>query len=335
MNTEISSNDDMLDSSTEYYVSVGLSALRVIEAALRGRATPHCILDLPCGHGRITRLLRSRFPDAEITVSDIDPDGVAFTADRFRARGILSSSDLRNLKLGGPFDLIWVGSLITHLSEKMSRRLLDCLIRHMDLNATLIITSHGHRAAESMVNIDYGIGRQRTKRVLQEYEDSGYGYIDYPGIPNYGISVIAREWIEEMFRGSPLRLHRFIEQGWADHQDVLVLRPTAANDEGVQDNRLKRSLAVLPLLTGFRRRSSGSGWFESRYTPTSNKVVAPVENALPEFDEGWYLATYTDVASAVQKGELASAREHFECHGRAEGRLPRAPRRFRRNWPRT
>lgn len=40
-------------------------------------------------------------------------------------------------------------------------------------------------------------------------------------------------------------------------------------------------------------------------------------------DEQWYLATYTDVASAVKKGEMQSAREHYIRAGYFENRLPR------------
>ena len=49
---------------------------------------PRRILDMPCGHGRVTRVLRARFPDAAITVCDIDRDGAGFASDRFGARGV-------------------------------------------------------------------------------------------------------------------------------------------------------------------------------------------------------------------------------------------------------
>lgn len=39
-------------------------------------------------------------------------------------------------------------------------------------------------------------------------------------------------------------------------------------------------------------------------------------------DESWYLATYPDVAAAVRKGALKSAREHYIRAGYFENRLP-------------
>jgi hypothetical protein len=41
-----------------------------------------------------------------------------------------------------------------------------------------------------------------------------------------------------------------------------------------------------------------------------------------DVDEAWYLQQYPDVADAIQKGIVASAREHFLNDGYFEGRLP-------------
>lgn len=39
-------------------------------------------------------------------------------------------------------------------------------------------------------------------------------------------------------------------------------------------------------------------------------------------DHDWYLQQYPDVAAAVSRGEVKSAREHFSTHGYFEGRWP-------------
>src|SRR5437016_1497182 len=102
-----------------HYISVGLSALKIFEYAITEGFIPssglRSILDLPCGHGRVSRILRSRFPGANLTVCDIDRDGVDFCVNRLGARGVYSCADFDKLDLGELFDLIWVGSLITHL----------------------------------------------------------------------------------------------------------------------------------------------------------------------------------------------------------------------------
>ena len=41
-----------------------------------------------------------------------------------------------------------------------------------------------------------------------------------------------------------------------------------------------------------------------------------------EVDEAWYLSEYPDVAEAIRKGVVKSAREHFLNDGYFEGRIP-------------
>jgi 2-polyprenyl-3-methyl-5-hydroxy-6-metoxy-1,4-benzoquinol methylase len=47
--------------------------------------------------------------------------------------------------------------------------------------------------------------------------------------------------------------------------------------------------------------------------------------ATPAFDENWYRLRYPDVAEAIARGQVSSAFEHYERHGREEGREPVAP----------
>jgi hypothetical protein len=43
-----------------------------------------------------------------------------------------------------------------------------------------------------------------------------------------------------------------------------------------------------------------------------------------DFDEAWYLQTYSDVAQAVREGSCPSGFEHYLRHGKSEGRKPSA-----------
>jgi SAM-dependent methyltransferase len=304
---DIAPKDAMFDGDSAHYLGVGLSALKAIEAALEGSAPPRRILDLPCGHGRVTRLLRARFPQAAIAVSDIDHDGVAFCARHFGATGIPSDGEFRGLDLGRPFDLIWVGSLLTHLSPLMARRMLDCLVRHMAPGAALVVSSHGRHVAERLREWDYGLGPARARAVLRGHDRDGYGYRDYPGSTGYGVSLIRRDWLDAALRDSPLRLAAHVERGWDDHQDILVLRPAAAAPRG-----------VAAMAAAFRPHRPPPGWFEARYVPPPEDATP--EEAAPAFDAAWYLAQHPDVAASVAAGEFRTAIDHFRSHGAAEGR---------------
>src|SRR2546429_4341228 len=111
VSTIVSDRDGMLIEEGHYF-SVGLSAFESINAALKAAGTNSVttILDMPCGHGRVARVLRAAFPTAEISVSDLDTDGVAFCAKQFDAQPLISGPDFSTLNFAKTFDLIWVGS---------------------------------------------------------------------------------------------------------------------------------------------------------------------------------------------------------------------------------
>jgi methylase of polypeptide subunit release factors len=86
VSTIVSDRDDMgAVKHPGHYLSVGVSAFESITAAFKAAGIDRVstILDMPCGHGRVARVLRAAFPTAEISVSDLDTDGVAFCAQQF------------------------------------------------------------------------------------------------------------------------------------------------------------------------------------------------------------------------------------------------------------
>jgi hypothetical protein len=203
-------------------------------------------------------VLRARFPKASITVCDIDPAAVGYSAARFAAHAIYSVSDFRLLDLNGTYDLIWVGSLITHLPEQQTRRFLDCIVRQMWRRSTLVMLSHGDLIARRIQSgTNYGLHLKAMTALLKEYRKSGYGYGDYPGRQGYGISVISRQWFDTVLDGSPLRLNSFLAAAWDNHQDVLVLRLPGEHDLVTQSSRtehfmnhtrpLRHILSIVPL----------------------------------------------------------------------------------------
>jgi SAM-dependent methyltransferase len=249
---EVAENDAMF-TTLEHYVRVGLSALKVIDYAMEcGFTQPsdlQSILDLPCGHGRVARALRSRFPDAELTVCDIDHDGVDFCVKKFNARGVYGTSDFEALDLGKQFDLIWVGSLITHFGADQTIRCIRCMTRHLAYDGLLILTSHGKNTVRHKVvakirsSFHYSSGKKRripiaavlnntltryraVQNVNYQYHTTGYGFERYPDCQDqeYGYSIIARQWFEGFFAGEAYRIVAYLERGWDDFQDVLFVK---------------------------------------------------------------------------------------------------------------
>src|SRR5205085_1205813 len=86
----------------------------------------------PCGYGRVLRFLVRRFPDARVTACELLPDAVRFCAATFNAIPAQSAYELDTLTLGARYDLIWCGSLATHLDARRTRELLPFFARGWD-----------------------------------------------------------------------------------------------------------------------------------------------------------------------------------------------------------
>ncbi len=105
----------------DHYLLVGLSAIRCIEAALENAIIRtsgiKSILDFPVGYRRVLRFLRVRFPQARISGAEIDFSAMKFCIRQFSVEPITAPQDFSLLSTPGKFDLIWCGSLVTHLNE--------------------------------------------------------------------------------------------------------------------------------------------------------------------------------------------------------------------------
>ena len=215
------------------YLQVGSDALRLIVAALisAGRPLPKRILDFPSGSGRVTRHLRAFFPDAEIWASDIHPNHLAFCAERFGVRTHLSVEDFSQLAFDAEFDLVFCGSLMTHLPECDARAALALIIRTLGPAGIALVTFHGRHSSH--------VQRHQWKYVdddsFQIAEGAaaiaGFGFVEYgerqreqlPTPSRYGISLTKPHWaIAELEADSSIRILGYSERAWDDHQDVLV-----------------------------------------------------------------------------------------------------------------
>jgi SAM-dependent methyltransferase len=215
---EISPNERVFEDSFAYFQHA-LDGLRIVEEAL-GQTEPRRILDYPCGHGRVLRALRARYPQAEIVAADIVHDGVDFCARTFGAVPVYAERDPAQTNLQGPFDLVWVGSLLTHLDAPWWDRFLSVF---QGLGGTLVFTTHGDEVArriasgrnESFVDDDHGL--------LREYEETGFSYRAFPMQTDYGISLSSSVWVNDLLEHHPWRFD-ILEADWSGYQDVVVCR---------------------------------------------------------------------------------------------------------------
>lgn len=228
---DIAPGDEMYGGNPQHYFDVGASALHCIESALhtarRPRSTITRILDLPCGHGRVLRFLKKAFPAAELVACDLNRDGVDFCARAFGAIPQYSHENVDEIPQRGTVDLIWCGSLLTHLSEQKCRDFLRFFHRILAHRGIVVFTLHGRFCAR-----EFAAGRNRPNlserqlaELLQAYRERGFGYVPYENQPSYGHSLTHPAFTTgQLIDESAWRLVSYHETGWDRRQDVITLQ---------------------------------------------------------------------------------------------------------------
>ncbi len=213
-----------------HYFEDGRSAMELVVTAMISarKASIASILDLPCGYGRIARHFVKAFPEAELTICDVVMEMLDFCVQNFGGKPVLSDGGFDNLHFPDAFDLVWSGSLLTHLPEEKFKGALRLFSRVLAPSGIAIITTHGRHSST------FGSGRYteegRFERVAGMYRTTGFGYIDYSDTPNantanYGISLSSPSYVIKLIEQDPaVRIIGYIERGWSDHQDVLILQ---------------------------------------------------------------------------------------------------------------
>jgi len=239
VDTKVSLHDEMWYSGPDRYFHVGLAAIGCIDQVYDSTGVPHPrrILDMPSGAGRVLRYIAVRFPQAELTACDIMPNEVAFCAQRFGATPVISSPDFDAVELPGPFDLIWSGSLVTHLDGEGTKAYLRLCQRNLSANGLLILTTHGDAVARRVPSYPnfYSLTDQQARDVVTAYKRDGIGFVPYstphtpqvlgytPEAAPYGIALTSREWVRGAAEQAGLRERYFAEHGLRDHHDVFAL----------------------------------------------------------------------------------------------------------------
>lgn len=219
---EVSPLDGMYEYGPELYERAGMEALRQVRlATLAARLeTVSSVLDFACGFGRVMRMLKAEFPDAALTGSDILEHGVEFCSRVFGARGIVSNRDLEKIELDGQFDLIWSGSLLTHLPPEAWPHLLRLWESVLVPGGVLVFTAYGRQTLEGVRagTNTLNMTPEQAKKVLAEFDAKGVGFSE---TVFDGDCLTSRPWVTEQLGLTPsLRLLLFTESGWLG-QDVI------------------------------------------------------------------------------------------------------------------
>lgn len=220
----------------EQYKEIGLDALRIMVASLitAQRDPPKRILDFPSGSGRVTRHMRAYFPEAVIGACDLYKGHVDFCVQNFGATAIMSKENLDDLNVGADWDLIFCGSLLTHLPPELFWKAIDFMSRSLSPTGIAIITLEGRRSEYIQASKWHIVAPHLFESVTATLEPEGFGYVDYDHTnrmkdkfdkqSSYG-ATFARPWwtMKGLTRRLDVRVLSYTEGAWNDHQDVLVI----------------------------------------------------------------------------------------------------------------
>ena len=133
-------------------MSAGWSVGRALKAAsVLTEKTPARVLDFGCGHGRVMRWIRAVFPEATIVASDRVRDGVDLCAKTFDAQPVYSNDAYEDIGLGGNFDMIWLGSVYTHLPMNLWHKMTQMLVNELAPDGLLAFSYAGPFVAQKII----------------------------------------------------------------------------------------------------------------------------------------------------------------------------------------
>ena len=232
LNKAIMTGDHLYhEKNPDHYFKVGASAIECIRYGLDAAKLsnpPKYVLDFGCGSGRVARWLKAAFPEAVIVCSDLRRDSLQFLERELSVIPHLSSDDLSKIEFECKFDLIWCGSVVTHLPQSSTCALFSQMGKWMRPGGLAVVTSHGREVARRLaLPTQKYIHQSDVPAVLLGYAEDGYGYVDYVNRKGIGFSLSKLEHLSQLAQQSGLETVLVDERAWDNHQDTLcVKRPS-------------------------------------------------------------------------------------------------------------
>jgi SAM-dependent methyltransferase len=215
------------EGSNVHYFTVGLQASLIIEkcSGIVNKNNVEKILDFGCGYGRVLRFLINQFPKAQITGCELEEKYTDFCKEAFGVETFQSKANIKELPRDKKYDLIWAGSVFTHLSASKFEELFEYFNEVLNVDGVAVFTTHGRFSEEKLKSHGYGLSRIGKKITEYQYKTMGYGYQDYPFAKGYGVSLMKPSWFMKFIKGyENIEVVTYSEQYWDRHQDVICIR---------------------------------------------------------------------------------------------------------------
>ena len=243
---EDANNDTMMDHIRDHYFQAGEEAINQI---IRGVLSSNLsivknVLDLACGHGRVLRHLVKLFINAKFSAADIDEDGVDFSVEQFGVKGIYTPVNIYEFDFNDHYDLIWAGSLFTHLPLEKIIRTTAHVCNYLTPRGIFIFTLHGRYSDNEITFSDEE--DTEVQNAINQFKETGFGFYNFdptkliPGehqhssmerylslsrsIPDYGMSFsMPSRIVHEIECMENLQIFSYRENGWVGSHDIMVI----------------------------------------------------------------------------------------------------------------
>ena len=214
--------------SVRHYVATGRQPLDAVGRALAlaglSWAETQTFLDFGAGYGRVLRWVRSSHPHVEVTAADINRQAVEFCAAKFGVTPLHVVPDVERLAIPGKYDVIWVGSVLTHLSKQDGVVLLSRLADALSPSGVLTFTTHGTLMNQRIP--EYGTTVAAAQHDIRQALDQVGVYYLPEGRNAHAITFHAPRGVRALLEDVRPRLTvlEHVARGWDSHQDVWSCR---------------------------------------------------------------------------------------------------------------
>ncbi len=221
-------------------------------------ARPLSVLDYASGYGRTARFLRAALGDIALSVSDIQDEAVDYAGRITGAMRVPAAWTPGELELRSRHDLVFVGSLFTHLRPEQFGDWIERLYRICAPSGALMFSTHG---------LDEGpMGRSHQFEPVSESAR----------LPRelYGTTDVDPLWVKALIASRGLPLALFVMKGLWLSQDIYVIsrRPCAKHFVRTSIARGAMTIARTRGVGGGGDGLLCTGWVEAPQ-PVSHEAV--------------------------------------------------------------
>lgn len=204
----------------DIYFEAGARAVQCIDLALSAAQMERVgsVLDFGAAGGRVLRSLKAAFPDAELSACEYADKLLDFCGETFGARTVPAHDDPDQIELDS-YDLIWVGSVLTHLDRERWPRFVRLFASALKRSGVVVFTTYGRFTSELLrdgTNL-LNLTPESATEVLKQYDRDGFGYAE---TRFDGDAVAHPAWVCSQLPDE-LSLLLYMEHAWLG-QDVVA-----------------------------------------------------------------------------------------------------------------